>query len=1161
MNKLWVVAKNELVRYFSSPLAYVYLLAFLLLNGSFALYFGHFFERGNADLSPMFAFQPWLYLLFIPGISMRLWAEEFRSKTIVQLVTMPVSVAQLVWGKFLASWLFCALALGLTFPFWITVNWLGNPDNTVIAVGYGASLVLAGCMLAISQTMSALTKNQVIALVLAVVANLLFFWSGLEYVLAFFRLFAPLSVIDMIASFSFLTHFDTMSAGVLELRDAMFFVSLILLFNFTTMLVVSFKTSGTSELLQSGRRAYYAMVFALMLLGFVGLNLIANNYMRSVRYDFTEEKTFTLSNNTVEMLKNLKYPVVAKVYYSKVLEQRNPVFRQMFDKVRILLAQMSSESEGKFSYRIYYPEVLSKREDLALAAGMQPLALVDNNTGAFFGVEFVDEVDNRQIIPFLMPERSDYLEQDVAEKVFALREDKKTVGIWSSLSMFDTMQTDTIVSQKWEIINKISEQFKVVKIEKPEEIKNLDVLMIVQPDGWNEEMVAAVKNYTINGGKVLLFADVSPEASRLYSVVNNDLNAANLYGLDEFWGFKFNRDVVVADLDNSLLVDVSASDAQNPLFTQDVLQFVLGNESLTRTMAETQNLRGVLLASAGVIAPIKSKDRVFLPLIRAGYVSELMPVEAAQRSVNPAILLQAFKPEKSEKTIAAKIVSLDEKMPFTIIAVADTDLLYDDFWARKNVVAGKEYLEPLTDNANFVLNALESLAGGDNLLGLRGKSTVKRPFETVENMRRKNAHEFRLKEAEIFKQIEQVKLSLQDVWNKKSFEGRENFTPDELAVIAGIRKHLEQLKRELADIRADLNSNVRMMDLKVKFLNIYLVPLAIALGLLLWAMMQPKRKETPEKIRLNRKVALLAAAAVLLLAVGVLSTYSSKNNTDELIEGKQVFVDLAENINEVDRIVIENHDAKIKLYKQEGMWMLANPAGMPVYQERVRSFLSALLEARYFEKKTADAAYLRKFDLNPIEEDGSKNTRIVLEKSDGRTIAAFEVGKYDLEAGRGSRAAYIKFDNQFQVWLVMVDLIDISPDWQNWTYDTAWNLRFGRMSDFEISGTDIQPFKADGDDRIAEMMKALLNTYLQREVQKPKNAEPLFSLMVKAEGGEEVKIEFWKDNDSFGMNYNFLKIDENKHLQMFEEYAKGRFYKIAKEDVEGIINVIKRRKY
>ena len=167
MKKLWIVTKNELLRYFISPLAYVYLVAFLLLNGSFAVYFGHFVDRGIAGLGSMFAFQPWLYLLFIPGISMRLWAEEFRSKTVVQLLTMPVSVSTLVWGKFLASWIFAAAALVLTFPFWLTVNYLGAPDNGVIAGSYLGSWVLAGCMLAISQTMSALTKNQVIALVLA----------------------------------------------------------------------------------------------------------------------------------------------------------------------------------------------------------------------------------------------------------------------------------------------------------------------------------------------------------------------------------------------------------------------------------------------------------------------------------------------------------------------------------------------------------------------------------------------------------------------------------------------------------------------------------------------------------------------------------------------------------------------------------------------------------------------------------------------------------------------------------------------------------------------------------------------------------------------------------------------------------------------------------
>lgn len=1152
-NKLFVVAKYELIRYFTSPLAYVYLLAFLLLNGSFAIYFGHFFERGNADLSSMFVYQPWLYLLFLPGIAMRLWAEEFRSKTVVQLLTMPVSVSQLVWGKFLASWLFCALALVLTFPFWISVNLLGNPDNVVIAAGYAASLILAACMLAIAQTMSALTKNQVIALVAAVVANLLFFWSGLEYVLAFFRLFAPLPVIDMIASFSFLTHFQTMSAGVFELRDAVFFVSLIVLFNFATILIVSFKTSGTTVLLHSGRRGAYVIVFLLLLAGFVGLNLIANHWMRGVRYDFTEEKIYTLDEDTVRVLRSLKHPVVGKLYYSKILEQRNPLFRQMFDKVRILLGQMAEQSGGQFEYRIYYPEVLSGREDQALAAGLQPLPVIDENVSAFFGLELVDEVDHKQVIPFLAPERMNFLEQDVAEKIFALREEKKSVGILTSLSMFDTMQTETMVSQKWEIINKISEQFRVSKVEKPEDIAGLDVLMVVQPEGWDQAMIEAIRAYTLGGGKILLFADVAPEASRLYSAQNNDLNAADLYGLDKLWGFEFNREAVVADLSNSLTIDLTDGNGRNPQFTQDVLQFVLGGRELTRTMSETARLRGILLASAGVISPLKGdKKHLFLPLIRAGENSQLMPAVAAQRSVSPALLLQKFKPDRREKTIAAKIVSLDDKAPFSIIAVADTDLLYDDFWAQRQLVAGTAYVIPLTDNANFVLNALESLAGGDNLVGLRGKTVADRPFEQVVQLRRESAQAFKVKEAEIFERIAKAKQNLQEVWNKKSFEGRDNFTPDELAVIAGIRRQLETLKGELAAIRGGFNAEVRTIDFQVKFFNIYLVPLFIVLVLLVWSLRHgARRRKTTERIRFGRPVWFIAVVSLLLLAGGILSIYTGRVSEAEAFEGKPVFDDLQQRINEVERIVIKNHDAEIVLYKQDGVWKLDNPAGLPVYQARVRSFLSALLEARFFEKKTADAAYLRKFDLNPIEETGSKNTRIVLERSDGQIITAFEVGKYDIDVGRGARAAYVKFDNRFQVWLVMIDLIDITPNWQTWTYATMWNLRFGRMTSFD----DVYE-----EDRIAEMMKVLLNSYLSLEKDDLGKADKLFSLLIRAEGGVEIRLDFWQAGERFWVGYDFLEIGERKHLQLFASYAKGRFYEISESDLKGIIHVIQRKK-
>ena len=219
MNSIKTIIKYELIRYFLSPLAYVYLVGFLLLSGSCAIYFGHFFMDGHASLWGLFDYQPWIYLLFIPGIAMRSWAEEFHTKSIVQILTVPVSVTDLVWGKFLASWIFAIIAILLTFPFWITVNILGNPDNTVIIIGYLGCFILAGAMLAISQTMSALTKSPVIALVLGVFVNLLFFWSGFEYVLFWARELFSDVIVDTIISFSFLAHFASLSLSLIHISE------------------------------------------------------------------------------------------------------------------------------------------------------------------------------------------------------------------------------------------------------------------------------------------------------------------------------------------------------------------------------------------------------------------------------------------------------------------------------------------------------------------------------------------------------------------------------------------------------------------------------------------------------------------------------------------------------------------------------------------------------------------------------------------------------------------------------------------------------------------------------------------------------------------------------------------------------------------------------
>lgn len=238
------IFKREFAAYFATPLAYVFIVIFLLAMGAFTFYVGRFFDNGVADLSVFFGYHPWLYLFLVPAIAMRLWAEERRTGTMELILTLPVPLWATVTGKFLAAWAFIAIALVLTFPIWLTVNYLGNPDNGVIAAAYVGSLLMAGAYLAIGACISATTQNQVIAFVVTVLVCFLFTISGAPLVLDFFRSWAPLPLISAISSFSFLTHFSAISTGVIDVRDLIFFFSLIALFLTANTAVVDLKRSG-----------------------------------------------------------------------------------------------------------------------------------------------------------------------------------------------------------------------------------------------------------------------------------------------------------------------------------------------------------------------------------------------------------------------------------------------------------------------------------------------------------------------------------------------------------------------------------------------------------------------------------------------------------------------------------------------------------------------------------------------------------------------------------------------------------------------------------------------------------------------------------------------------------------------------------------------------
>lgn len=235
------IFERELKSYFATPLAYVFIVIFLMMSGALAFYLGGFFERGQADLQPFFNFHPWLYLFLVPAVAMRLWSEERKSGTIELLLTLPITMWQAVIGKFLAAWAFVGIALALTFPMWVTVNFLGQPDNGVIVASYFGSLLMAGAFLAIGSCISAATRSQVIAFILTVVICFLLMLAGFPLVLDVFRSLFPAPVAEAVSQLSFLTHFAAIAKGVIDLRDLLFFLFTIGFWLYATTMVIDLK--------------------------------------------------------------------------------------------------------------------------------------------------------------------------------------------------------------------------------------------------------------------------------------------------------------------------------------------------------------------------------------------------------------------------------------------------------------------------------------------------------------------------------------------------------------------------------------------------------------------------------------------------------------------------------------------------------------------------------------------------------------------------------------------------------------------------------------------------------------------------------------------------------------------------------------------------------
>ena len=279
----------------------------------------------------------------------------------------------------------------------------------------------------------------------------------------------------------------------------------------------------------------------------------------------------------------------------------------------------------------------------------------------------------------------------------------------------------------------------------------------------------------------MAFFDVAPEALLLTGPQKSLLHQSVYGGLPEKWGFKFFDSYVVADLDNSSQISVQKANYSGT--TQDLIQFFVTEKGFYNDIPEMRNLKRMLMTSASIFKPLAKADIYFVPLIEASRNSQVLPVEAVINRIHPAEILRHFKADKVRKTLAVHILNKDKNKQFEVIAVGDSDLLYDSFWTSSVTIGNTNYSIPLTDNGNFVLNSLDVLTGDDTLLDLRGKSPRIRPFIEVEKKQKQVLLDFKVKEKDIFDKIELIKKGLSEVYDKKTFEGRDNFTVDEIAVL------------------------------------------------------------------------------------------------------------------------------------------------------------------------------------------------------------------------------------------------------------------------------------------------------------------------------------------------------------------------------------------
>ncbi len=617
---------------------------------------------------------------------------------------------------------------------------------------------------------------------------------------------------------------------------------------------------------------------------FFGLNILAKYALDDARLDLTANRLYTLSDGSKNLLKNLQEPIRLRLFFSKSMANDVPQLATYADRVRELLGQFASRSNGRIKLEVIDPEPFSDAEDRAVQAGVQG---IDRDGRSFyFGLVGTNSVDAQEVVPFFQMEREEFLEYDLTKLIYALSAPKKpVVGLLTALplqfgpgGMMAAMRGQ---SRPYAIMQQLRQFFEIKSLDggvtKIDD--NIGVLVLVHPRNLSTATLYAIDQFALRGGRVIAFVDPFDESAAMMPdpmtgqppQPGSD-QSSNLPELFTAWGVDFDPKQVVGDAGMAQKVQMG------PRQVVDYIAWLaVPAENLSRSDVITGQLNGVNMATSGALKAKPGATTTFTPLITSSDRAMLLPVEKVQTQPDPPGLLAAFKASGERYTLAARVTGpvksafpegrpagekkeeekkddgkpaepdaphlAESKGPVNIIVVADADMIEDRFWVRDQDLMGQRLMVPIAANGDMLVNAIDNLAGSNDLISLRSRGRSLRPFERVEQLRREASQAFAAREQGLRKELQETERKIGDLQSKNQGGTNALLSAEEQSAIDGFRQQLVKTRQELRQVQRDLNKDIQRVETWVKFVNIGLMPILVGLFALVMAIARRKSRQ------------------------------------------------------------------------------------------------------------------------------------------------------------------------------------------------------------------------------------------------------------------------------------------------------------------------------